>query len=185
MRVDDLRESPRGQLNTAFEAWGIHHAVAGFDGSGLTLDVSQDARYFGNVAPHLAFQPCDPVVSVLERHALIQFNMLLHMQRAMDVLHTDVVDVEIVPGGHGANAIEQAFAAAGAGDSVYHHVSSRQELPNCRGHLVGYLFRFLKRNIARHGDGDIGEILAAATPNANAIDLQHSVDAGNRVDDFG
>src|SRR5664279_750061 len=132
MRVDDLRESPRGQLNTAFEAWGIHHAVAGFDGSGLTLDVSQDARYFGNVAPHLAFQPCDPVVSVLERHSLIQFNMLLHMQRAMDVLHTDVVHVEVVPGGHGANAIEQAFTATGAGNSVDHDIGFRQKLPYSR-----------------------------------------------------
>src|SRR5450755_4422849 len=185
MSVDDLGKGSCGQLNAAFEAGGINHAVAGFDGGRLTLDVGQDARYFWNVVAHLAFQPCYTVVSVLERHALIEFNMLLDMQGATDVLHADVVHVEIVPGGHGADAIEQAFAATGAGDSVDHNIGSRQKLPNSRGNFVGNLLRFLEGHISRHGDGDIGEIIAAAATNADTIDFQHSVNPGNCVDDFG
>ena len=64
---------------------------------------------------HLRFQAGHPVMSVLEAEGFVQLDVLLDMQLSVDVLNADVMHVQIIARGHGANAVEQAFLAAGAG----------------------------------------------------------------------
>src|SRR5271169_6702519 len=112
MGIDDLGKATRNRLDSSFEAGRFDRAVAGFYGRRLALDVGQDARYLGNVVAQFAFQPSDPVVSFLQNHAFIQFDVLLDMQLPANILDADVVDVEVVSGGYRSNAIKQAFLKA-------------------------------------------------------------------------
>ena len=52
---------------------------------------------------HLRFQPGDAVVRFLQAEALVELDVLLDVQPAVEVLHADVMHVEIVARGDGAN----------------------------------------------------------------------------------
>ena len=53
--------------------------------------------------------------------------MLLHVQLAVEILHADVMHIEIIGGRHGADAIEEIFRSRCAGYGVHHYVSVGQQ----------------------------------------------------------
>ena len=99
------------------------------------------------------------------------------------ILHADVVHVQVVARGDGADAVEEAFLAAGARHGVHDHIRVGQQLANPGGHFVGNLLGLLKGHVARHRDGDVGEVTAAGAANAHAVDFQHAVDPVHLFDD--
>ena len=70
------------------------------------------------------------IVRILQRHLLVQFQMLLHVQSPSKILHADLVHIEIVAGRHGADAVENVLCPAGAGNRVHHHVGIGQHAVN-------------------------------------------------------
>ena len=91
----------------------MHQFVAGFDGGGLALDVSEDGGNFRDILANLGFEHGHAVVGFLQAQAFVEFEVLFHVQVALEILHADVVHVEVVAGGHGADAIENILACAG------------------------------------------------------------------------
>src|SRR5690348_8490686 len=96
--------------------------VAAFDGRRLTFNVGEDGRDFRQVAANLTFEYRHLVMGLLERKALVELQVLLDMEASAQVLDANVVNVEIGPGGDGANAIEDVLAAAGARRGVDHNI---------------------------------------------------------------
>ena len=76
----------------------------------------------GNVLANLGFEDRYAVVGFLQAQAFVEFEVLLHVQMALEILHADVVHVEIVASGDGADAIEDVFRTQGARHGVHDDV---------------------------------------------------------------
>src|SRR3954470_3957263 len=124
-------------------------------------------------------------MSVFEREALIELDMLLDVKLASEVLHAHVVDVQIVPRSDSANPIENILGALRPRDRAHHHVSIGQNVVDGAGHVVGDLLRALEGHVAGHSYRDIGEVAIAGATNANAINLKHTFHAGNSLANSG
>src|SRR5579864_353132 len=176
----------RGHGSQSALEFGIaDQSLRRLDGRGLALDVRQDVGDFGNVAPHCRFQLGDLIVGLLHRHALIKFHVLLHVNLTRDVLHTDVVDVQVVASGNGANAIENIFRTLGARQRLHGDVSIGKDAVNGFSRGCHQLARALKGHGTRQADGKVGEVAIAGAANPDAIDFKHSIDARDRIDDLG
>ena len=88
--------------------------------------MGENAGNLADILLHLAFQARDAVVGLLQAEPFVEFHVLLHVQTAADVLHADVVHVEVVARGDRADAVEEAFLPAGARHGVHHHVGVGQ-----------------------------------------------------------
>ena len=80
-----------------------------FDGRRLALDVCEDVGNLRDVAAHVGFEFGDLIMRVFERHALVEFDVLFDVKVAGEILHADVVHVEIVVRRDGADAVEDVF----------------------------------------------------------------------------
>ena len=98
------------------------------NGRGLAFNVRQDGCDLWNFRAHLPFEACHFIVRLLHTELLVEFQMLLHVQLAVQILHADVVNVKVMARGHGADAIENIFRAPSARHGVHHHVGLRQNL---------------------------------------------------------
>ncbi len=114
-------------LQAPLEAGSGNGAVAGFDGRRFALDVGQDAGNLIHLLLHLRLQPGYAIMGFLQAEPFVEFNVLLHVQSSAHVLHADVVHVQIVAGGDRADAVEEAFLAAGASASVDHDIGVGQQ----------------------------------------------------------
>ena len=102
-------------FQAALEGGVAYRLVAGFDGGGFAFDVGEDVADLAYVAAHIGFEFGDLIVSAFERHAFVEFDVLLDVEFAGEILHADVVDVEVVASGDGADAVEDIFRSLGAG----------------------------------------------------------------------
>jgi hypothetical protein len=96
----------------------------------------------------------------------------------VELLHGDVVDIEIAARSDSADAVVNALGDGGDGDGVDDDVSSRKVVLYCGRGGGGDLFRALEGEIAGHADGDVGEIAGAGTTGANAVDGEDSINGG-------
>src|SRR5271165_789780 len=183
MYVHNFGKARSHGLQPLLESRRAHQAVAGLDGRGFALNVSQNVGNFADVVFHLAFEARDAVVGFLQAEPLVQLDVLLNVQSACEVLHADVMHVEIVARGDRADLIEEAFLAAGARHGIDHDIGVRQYRANPRCNLVRDLLGFLEGHVARHGDGNVGEIAAAGFADAHTTHFQHAVNAVNFLDD--
>ena len=85
----------------------------------------KDGRDLRNLGAHLRFQAGHFIVSVLHAELFVEFEMLLHMQMSIQILHADVVHVEVVASGDGPDAVENIFRPARAWNRMHHHVGAR------------------------------------------------------------
>ena len=108
--------------------------IAGFDGGGFAFDVGEDVGDLRYVAAHIGFEFGDLIVGALEGHALVEFNVLLDVELAGEILHADVVDVEVVAGGDGANAVEDIFRTLGARQRLDGDIGVGKNAVNRGGH---------------------------------------------------
>jgi len=88
------------------------------------------------------------------------------------------VDGEVGAGGDGADAVMNAFGAGCRGDGVDDDVSAGEMAADggCGGHRD--LLGALEGEIARHAEGDVGEVTGAGAAGANAVDGEDTVDGG-------
>src|SRR6476660_3247761 len=103
---------------------------------------------------------------------------------SLEVLHADIVDVEVVASGDSPDAIENVFRVQSAGDGVHDHVSVRKNFVDRTGYGFHHLLGTLEGDVAGHTDGEIGTITVAGTAAAYAVHFQHAIHAGNRGDNF-
>src|ERR1700686_2152613 len=161
-----------------------HQFVWLFDGRRFALDVSENVGNLRDVAAHVGFQFGDLVVSFFEGHALVEFDMLLDVQPTVEILDADVVHVEIVVGGNGADAVEDVFGMLGARQRLHGHVGVGQDAVHCLGDCGRQLAGALKSYGARQSYGEVGEIAVPSAANADAIDFENAVDARDGVVDL-
>jgi len=116
--VEDFGEFVSGAQELPLDAMGFAFATTGFsagegalalDRGGLALDVGEDGPEFGNFAEELVFHSGNEIVGVGEGHVFVELDVLLDAHFALDGLNADVVDGDVVAGGDGANAVEDAF----------------------------------------------------------------------------
>ena len=89
---------------------------------------------------------------LLECQALIEFQVLLGMQAAIQVLHAHVVHVHVVSGGHRPHPVEYVFTDGWSRNRSHHHICIGKNAVYCVGHRVGHLLGPLKGHVARQPD---------------------------------
>jgi hypothetical protein len=130
VHVDDLRKPGGDQLQLPLQTGVAHQLVAGFYGRGLAFNVSKDGGDLGHVVAHVSFKFRDSIVGGLQAQVLVEFDMLLDVELAVEILHADVVDVEVVASGDGANAVEDVFRALGARQRLNSDIGVREDAMN-------------------------------------------------------
>src|ERR1700687_1065250 len=175
----------RGYGFQAMFQFSVAHQFVGLlDGGRFALDMSKDVGNLRDVAAHVGFQFGDPVVRVFERHALIEFNMLLHVQATVEILDADVMYVEIVIGSDRADAVEDVFGMLGARQRLHGHVGVGQDAMHRLGDRGRQLAGALKSYGARQSHGEIGEIAGPCPRKRSAIDFETAVDPRYSVVDL-
>src|ERR1700679_201950 len=98
VHIDNFRNPAGDGFQSTFEFGVANKLVSGFDRGRLALDMGKDVGDLGNIVAHVGFEFGDLIVSVLESHTLVEFDVLLNVKPAREILHADVVDVEVVAG---------------------------------------------------------------------------------------
>src|SRR6476661_8169877 len=184
VHVQNLGRFGGDGFQAPFQPGVVQEFVAGLDGGGLALDVGEDGRNFRHVLANFGFEDGDAVVSFFQAEILVEFEVLFHVQASLEILHADVVDVEIVASGDSADAIENILGAPGPRQGVHDHVSVRQHFMDRAGHGFRHLFGALEGHVAGHANREIGKVAVAGTANADAVHLEQAIDGGNRGDNL-
>src|SRR5271170_402814 len=185
VHVDNFRKLAGQRFQPPLEFSVADYLVAGFNGGGLTLDVGENVGDLRHVVAHVRFQFRDLIVGTFEGHAFVEFDVLLDVKLSGEILHTDVVDVEVVTRGDGANAVEDIFRALGSRQRLHRYVSARKDVANGRRHCFHELLGALEGNGTGETDGEISEITVACATNSHASDFEHTIHVRDRVGDLG
>ncbi len=110
--------------------------------------------------------------------------MLLHVQTAGEILHADVVDIEVVAGGDGAYAVENIFRALGARQRLNGDVGVRKNSVDRGGYRCYQLLGPLESYSAGQADREIGEIAVAGAANSHASNFEDAIHARNSIGDL-
>ena len=148
------------------------------DGGGLTFDVGEDGGDLRDVAANVGFELGDQIVRGAERHRLVDLEMLFDVELVVVFLDADVVDGEIGARGDCADAVVDAFGTGGGGDGVDDDVGSGEMAADGIGGGHGDLLGALEGEVARHAEGDVGEVAGAGAAGADAVDGEDAVDGG-------
>src|SRR5579883_21054 len=129
-------------------------AVAGdgdgaLDGGGLAFDVREHGFDLRQLFANFFFDAFDEAVSFEQRHFFVDFNVLFHMQLAIDGLDADVVQDYVFAGGDGTNLVEDTFGYGGARDGVDDDIGVGEDAANSFGGFLDQLFGVLKGGLAR------------------------------------
>src|ERR1700722_9181005 len=151
----------------------------------LALDVGENVGFFRDVATHVGFEFSDLIVRALERHALVEFDVLLHVQAAGKILDADVVHIEILVGGHGSDPVEDVLRTLRARNRLHGHVGVGQDAVDGFRHRGSQLARALEGHGARQSYGEIREIAVPGFAYTDAIDFENAIDAQDRVVNLG
>jgi len=115
-------------------------------------------------------------VSGAEGHGFGDFEVLLDVERVVELLDGDIVNGEVGAGGDGADSVVDAFGARGGGDGVNDDVGSGKVALDGGGGGEGNLLRTLEGEVAGHAEGDVGEVTGAGAAGADAVDGEDAVD---------
>ena len=140
--------------------------------------MGEDGGDLGNLAAHLGLEFGDQLVSLAKRHGLVDFEVLLDVQTVVELLHADLVDGEVAAGGDGADAVVDALGDGCGGDGVDDDVGAGKMALDGFGGGHGELLGALEGEVARHAEGDVGEVIGAGAAGAQAIDGQYAGDGG-------
>ena len=142
--------------------------------------MGEDGRNFRHIAADLGFEQSDAVMSFLQAQVLVQFKVLLNVEMAMQVLHTDIMYVEILARRHGTNLVKNIFRVHCPWDRVHDYVGIRENIVNGHGDCVGDLLGALESHVARQSDGKIGKVAIAGAANPHPIHFEQSIHFRNR-----
>src|SRR5579862_2384427 len=180
VHVQDLWELRGNGFQPPFQFRVVQQFVAGLDGGRFALDMGEDGRYFRNILSNLRLEDSDAVVGFFQAQAFVEFEVLLDVQVSGEILHADIVHIEVVARGHGADAIENIFRAQGARHRVHNDVSVGQHMVDRVGDGFRHLLRTLERNVAGHAHGEVGKVAVAGAAYAHTVDFQQTIDGRNR-----
>src|SRR5208283_3505808 len=104
--VTYFRKFPHHIAQPFLEPRLAHNLFAGFNRRRLALNVGENGRNLGDFRPHLSLQTGDFVMRLFHTELLIQFQMLFYVQFSCQILHADVMYVEVVVGRYRSNPVE-------------------------------------------------------------------------------
>ncbi len=110
--------------------------------------------------------------------------MLFHMQLAVQILHADVVQVEVVARSYGADAVENILRPTSARNGMHHDIGIGQDFAYSRSHRGGNLIGTLEREIAFQSDGNVGEKSIPGFAKTDTIDLEHAIDGSDAIEEL-
>src|ERR1700733_14366418 len=181
VNVQDVGGFRGNNLQPTLQFRVVHLFFRFLDGGGLALDVGEDGCDFGHVVANVGLEFSDLIVGSLESHPFVQFDVLLDMKLAIEILHRDVVDVEIVASGNGADAIKGVFRTLGAGERLNRDIGIGQNSLDRCGDRREQLFGALESDGAGEANREIGKVAIAGAPDADATDFEHPLHARNFV----
>src|SRR5882757_6976399 len=183
VHVDDFREAGGDGFELLFQRGVSNLFLTRLNGRGFALNVGQDAIHFWNFHSNFRLELRDAIMSFLQLEVFIEFQVLFHMQLPFQILHANVMHVDVVPGGNGADAVENAFIQLRPGQRVDHDIGVREKLLHGRGDRAHDLLGALERDNPRQRHGKVGKVSVAGAADANAIDLDHAFDTRNGMND--
>src|SRR5690348_16972832 len=175
VHVDDFRKFGDDFLEPLFQVRILHDLVSAFNGGRFTFDMGQYGVDLGHFVTDFCFQDCDPVMRVFQAEPFVKFEMLLDVQISPEILHADVVHVEVVPSRDCPYTVKNILAMLGTGNGMDHDVSVWKHIVNCGSHRVHDLFGALKGDVTVKTDGKVGEVAVPCASNAHAIDFEQTV----------
>src|SRR5580704_16745236 len=185
MSVKDFGKLCSHGFQSLFEPRIADQLLGGFDGGGLALDVGQDVGDFRNIATHVRFELGYLIVGLFESHAFVKLNMLLHVQVPGQILHADVMHVQIPVGGDGANAVKNVLRAQGARKRLHGHIGIGQNVTNRVADCRYQLARTLEGYAAGEAHRDIGKIPVAGAADAYPVHFQNAIHVGDSILNLG
>src|SRR5882724_11323566 len=105
--------------------------------------------------------------------------MLLNVKMPMQVLHADIMHIEVLARGHGTNFVKNIFRVHGSRDRVHDYVRVGENIMNGHCHRIRDLLGALEGYVAGQSDGKIGKVAIAGTPNPYAIYFEQAIDFRN------
>ena len=145
-----------------------------FDCGRFALDVRKNVGNFGHIATHVCLKFRDLIMRFLERHPLVQFHMLFHVQASIQVLHADVMHVEVLMRGHGADPVKNILRMLRSRKRLDGYVGVRKHLMYRIGDGSGQLARALKRHSAGEAYRKISEKTVAGPADSNPIHFENA-----------
>ena len=194
--VEDFGEVAGSSAQGGGDAFGLASAVAGLldgdgalDGGWLGLDVGENAGELGNFAEDFGFHGGDEVVSLGEGETLIEFDVLFDAELGPafaihDGLDADLVDADVVAGGDGADAVEDAFGGGLAGDGMNDDVRAGDGTLDGFGGFADQFVGVLEGEAAREGEGEVGEGGGAGAADAGLFDGEDALDVADGGEDL-
>src|SRR6185312_3753251 len=76
----------------------------------------------------LGFKMRYQIMRVLQAHGFVEFEVLFHMEWTAEVLDTDIMNAEVVAGGHAANPVEDVLFRRLPRDRVNDYVAIGEHL---------------------------------------------------------
>src|ERR1700722_18919447 len=101
--------------------------------------------------------------------------MLLDMEFAGEILHADVVDVQVVAGSDGANTVKDIFRKLRARQGLNGDVGVGEGCAHGGSDGFYQLLRTLEGYGAGQSHGEISEVAVAGTADANASDFEDTI----------
>ena len=183
MDVDDFGQGAGGGAKQI-----LHVAIVGdsggvLDSGGFILDMGEDGTNLGEFAADLVFNAADEFVGIDEGQILRNLNVLFDFEAGAGGLHADVVEDDIVAGCDGANLVKDAFGAGGAWDGMNDDIGAGCDALDSEGGVVDQLFTALEGEVARHGEGEVGEVACAIAAHAELVDGQDALDGADFAED--
>src|SRR6202142_4007664 len=157
---------------------------SGFDGGRFTFDMGKDGCDLRDLGAHFGFQAGNFVVCLFHAETLVEFQMLFDVQLAIQILHADVMHVEVVARSHSANAVENIFRAAGARNRMYHDAGGRQDFAHTGGHSIGHLLGALEGEIAFQSNRNVGEKTVPCFAETDTLHFENAVHAADALEDL-
>src|SRR5437763_3918647 len=114
--------------------------------------MSENGDYLGDLRANFALQFTRAVVRLLQRKSFVQFQMLLYVQAPVQILNTDVMNIQVVPRGYRADPVKYIFRRSRARYGVYDHISIGKDALNRVGNFFGNLARSLEGNATRQSN---------------------------------
>src|SRR6266436_2252378 len=137
--------------------------------------MGEDGRNFRDVLANLCLEDGHTVVGLFQAQAFVELEVLFHMQVSLEILHANVVHVEVVARGHGTDTIENVFRTQGARHGVDHDVGVGQHVMHCVGYGFSHLLGALESNVAADADGQVGKVAVAGATNAHPVHFEQTV----------
>ncbi len=134
--VNHFRKFLHNLFEPLFQFGLENNLLTRFDRCRLAFNMGENGRNFRNLGAHLGFEARHFIVRLFHAEALIEFEVLLYVQLTVQVLHADVMYVEIVSSRDCANPIENILCLPGPWNRVHNHIGRRKDLAHPRLHSV-------------------------------------------------